>query len=335
MTLVTQLEETSRLAVQRRWEYFMSIRNARRALILAAAALAACSSEYADTGTQSMTPAATGSAGSRPTAAQPAAGTGMAARPTTPPATTAPAANSGNMGRAGTSAPATTPTTAANGGASGAGSTPPGATAGAGAAGSGTSSATAGSVATVGGSSAGSAGSGGSGSTPSAGAGMCCDDGDCLCHGPAPSELTAGAGPYKVERARVTSGTLHYPTDAEPPLAAVVLCGGFLNTGPEMDSWGPMYASHGIVTVIVTTDGADIPEIRATRLLAAIDELKMLNGDSSSPLSGKLSGRYGTSGYSMGGGGTTIASGQNAEVKTSIGLAPWGGSGNNVKAATL
>jgi dienelactone hydrolase len=96
-----------------------------------------------------------------------------------------------------------------------------------------------------------------------------------------------------------------------------------------------MYASHGIVTVIVTTDGADIPEIRATRLLAAIDELKMLNGDSSSPLNGKLSGRYGTSGYSMGGGGTTIATGQNAEIKTSIGLAPWGGSGNNVKAATL
>jgi len=164
---------------------------------------------------------------------------------------------------------------------------------------------------------------------------MCCDDGDCLCHGPAPTELSAGAGPFKTERAVISSGTLHYPTDAEPPFAAVVLCGGFLNTGPEMDSWGPMYASHGIVTVIVTTDGADIPDIRAARLLAAIDELKELNTGSGSPISGKLSGRFGTSGYSMGGGGTTLASGQSAEVKTSIGLAPWGGSGNNVKAATL
>lgn len=312
----------------------MSIRKARRALSLAAVALAACSSEYADTGYQTMTPAATGSAGSRPTSAQPVAG--APSRPTTPPSTTppGPAANNTNAGRAST-APATPPSTAANGGASGTGSASPAGAAGAGAAGSGASAAAAGRVAAAGGAPAGTAGSGGSGSTPSAGTGMCCDDGDCLCHGPAPSELTAGAGPFKVESARITSGTLHYPTDAEPPLAAVVLCGGFLNTGPEMASWGPMYASHGIVTVIVTTDGADIPEIRATRLLAAIDELKMLNGDGSSPLNGKLAGRYGTSGYSMGGGGTTIASGQNAEVKTSIGLAPWGGSGNNVKAATL
>jgi hypothetical protein len=279
-----------------------------------------------------MTPAATGSAGSRPTAAQPVAGSGMPARPTMAPSTTpGTAANSGSTARAGTSDPTSTPGTAANSG----GSASPAGAAGAGAAGSGPSAAAAGRVAAVGGSSAGTAGSGGSGSTPSAGSGMCCDDGDCLCHGPAPSELTASAGSFKVESARIGSGTLHYPTDAEPPLAAVVLCGGFLNTGPEMASWGPMYASHGIVTVIVTTDGADIPEIRATRLLAAIDELKMLNGDSSSPLNGKLSGRYGTSGYSMGGGGTTIATGQNAEIKTSIGLAPWGGSGNNVKAATL
>jgi dienelactone hydrolase len=102
-----------------------------------------------------------------------------------------------------------------------------------------------------------------------------------------------------------------------------------------MDSWGPFYASHGIVTVIVTTDGADIPDIRASRLLAAIDELKKLNTDSGSPISGKLSGRYGTSGYSMGGGGTTIASGQSAELKTSVGLAAWGGSGQGVKVPTL
>lgn len=156
-----------------------------------------------------------------------------------------------------------------------------------------------------------------------------------MCHGPVPTELSASAGPFKTERAVITSGTLHYPTDAEPPFAAVALCGGFLNTGPEMDSWGPMYASHGIVTVIVTTSGADIPDIRAARLLAAIDELKELNGDSSSPLNGKLSGRYGTSGYSMGGGGTTLASGQNMELKTSVGLAPWGGSGNGVTTATL
>ena len=305
----------------------MSIRNARRALIFAALPLAACSSEYADAG-QSMTAAASGSAGSRPTATQPVAGSGMAARPTTSAPT--PAANSGSMARAGSGAAAesgaTTPTSgsAGSGGVDSAGAAGSGPRAGAAAAGAADTT-------------AGTAGAGGAVSPGSSDAntGMCCDDGDCLCHGPVPTELSASAGPFKTERAVITSGTLHYPTDAEPPFAAVALCGGFLNTGPEMDPWGPMYASHGIVTVIVTTSGADIPDIRAARLLAAIDELKELNGDSSSPLNGKLSGRYGTSGYSMGGGGTTLASGQNMELKTSVGLAPWGGSGKGVTTATL
>ena len=201
-----------------------------------------------------------------------------------------------------------------------------------------------GTLAAVGGTSAqaSAAGEGGAGAAgPAAVAGSggekgtCCSDGDCLCHGPAPTELSVAPGPYKTERKVISSGTLHYPTDAEPPFAAVALCGGFLNTGPEMDSWGPFYASHGIVTVIVTTDGADIPDIRASRLLAAIDELKKLNTDSGSPIADKLSGRYGTSGYSMGGGGTTIASGQAPELKTSVGLAAWGGSGTGVKVPTL
>jgi hypothetical protein len=50
---------------------------------------------------------------------------------------------------------------------------------------------------------------------------------------------------------------------------------------------------------------------------------------------GKMSNRYGTSGYSMGGGGTTIASGQDATLRTSIGLAAWGGQGTGVQVPTL
>jgi hypothetical protein len=96
-----------------------------------------------------------------------------------------------------------------------------------------------------------------------------------------------------------------------------------------------MYASHGIVTIITTTTGADLPDLRATKLLAAVAELKKLNMDSGGPLSGKLAGRYGTSGYSMGGGGTTIASGDDATLKTSVGLAAFGGSGAGVKVPTL
>jgi pimeloyl-ACP methyl ester carboxylesterase len=172
----------------------------------------------------------------------------------------------------------------------------------------------------------------GSGAT---GKGACCASGDCLCHGPDPMALTVSKGPYQTQSIPMTTGTGYYPTDAEPPFAAVVLCGGFLKTGPEMETWAPFYASYGIVTVIVTTTGADLPDLRATKLLAAIDELEMLNKGSSGPLAGKLAGRYGTSGYSMGGGGTTIASGTDATLKTSVGLAPWGGSGANVKVPTL
>jgi hypothetical protein len=148
--------------------------------------------------------------------------------------------------------------------------------------------------------------------------------------------LTTAKGPYQTMSQPIMTGTVYYPTgDAAPPFAAVVLCGGFLNTGPEMEAWAPLYASYGIVTVIVTTTGADLPDLRATKLLAAVDELEMMNKGTSGPLAGKLSGRYGTSGYSMGGGGTTIASGSRATLKTSVGLAPWGGVGEGVKVPTL
>jgi hypothetical protein len=148
--------------------------------------------------------------------------------------------------------------------------------------------------------------------------------------------LTASKGPYPTMSLRMQSGTAYYPAgDAKPPFAAVAICGGFLNSGPEMETWGPFYASYGIVTVITSTTGADLPDIRAQRLLGAIKELKMLNMGSSGPLAGKLAGRYGTSGYSMGGGGTTIASGQDPTLKTSVGLAAWGGVGEGVKVPTL
>jgi dienelactone hydrolase len=147
--------------------------------------------------------------------------------------------------------------------------------------------------------------------------------------------LTSKAGPFKTATFTVTGGTVHYPTDAEPPLAGISICPGFTNVGPEMAPWGPFYASHGIVTVVTDTLGTDGPDVRATKLLAALTQLKAENTKSGSPLNGKLAGRYGTSGYSMGGGGTTLASNTDATLKTSIGLAPWGGNGTGVTVPTL
>jgi hypothetical protein len=102
-----------------------------------------------------------------------------------------------------------------------------------------------------------------------------------------------------------------------------------------MAAWGPFYASHGIVMVAVWTIGSDIPEIRAIKLLAAVDELKAENTKSGSPLSNKLVGWYGTSGYSMGGGGTTIATVSEQTLRTSVGLAAWGPVGRGIVTPTL
>ena len=92
-------------------------------------------------------------------------------------------------------------------------------------------------------------------------------------------------------------------------------------TATRANTPGATRLQWGIVTVVTNTGGADAPNVRGDKLVAAIQELKTKNTDSSSPLNGKLAGRYGTSGYSMGGGGTTFASEKDPTMLTSVGLA--------------
>lgn len=165
--------------------------------------------------------------------------------------------------------------------------------------------------------------------------GACCPDGDCVCHGPDPSTLTDRAGPFQVDTIRGSTGTVFYPSDAEPPFAGLAIAAGFLNTGVEILDWGEFFASHGIVTVVTTTTGADLPAIRAAKLASSIEELERLNAEGGNPLSGAMSGRYGTSGYSMGGGGTTIASADDSSLVSSVGLAPWAPVGRGITTPTL
>jgi hypothetical protein len=164
--------------------------------------------------------------------------------------------------------------------------------------------------------------------------GECCDDGDCLCHGSAPTQLTDRNGEFQTESLRVTTGTLFYPTDAEPPFAGLAIAAGFLNTGAEILDWGEFYASHGIVTLVTATLGTDFPDLRAAKLAASIDELQSLN-EGDSPIAGQMSGRYGTSGYSMGGGGTTLATASDSTLLSSVGLAAWTPVGRGISTPTL
>jgi pimeloyl-ACP methyl ester carboxylesterase len=165
--------------------------------------------------------------------------------------------------------------------------------------------------------------------------GECCSDGNCLCHGPAPTAPTDRDGSFRTASLSVDTGTLFYPEDAEPPFAGLAICAGFLNTGREILDWGQFFASHGIVTLVTTTNGADFPAVRASKLAASIEELKSMDAESGTPVSGRMSGRYGTSGYSMGGGGTTIATTNDKSLLSSVGLAPWEPTGRGVVTPTL
>jgi hypothetical protein len=76
--------------------------------------------------------------------------------------------------------------------------------------------------------------------------------------------------------------------------------------------------------MIVDTGSGDQPAARGTALLHGIDALKAENTNSSSPLLGKLAGRYGTSGFSMGGGATTYAAQMDSTLLTNVAIMPWG-----------
>jgi hypothetical protein len=168
----------------------------------------------------------------------------------------------------------------------------------------------------------------GSGSAGMTGAGMCCSSGDCLCHGTPPAAPTSAEGPFKYESYDLASaGCVFYPTDAEPPFAAVTVSDGYLGSGgcgfSQTGDWGPLYASWGIVAMIIHTGSGDQPQTRGAKLSAGVEAFKMENMKSGSPLMGKLSGRYGTSGFSMGGGGTTYSAQDDATLKSNVSIMAW------------
>jgi hypothetical protein len=180
----------------------------------------------------------------------------------------------------------------------------------------------------TGGGTGGTGGTAGSGGT-AGGTGTCCSDGNCLCHGPAPSQLTSSNGPYTTTSYSLAGvGCIYYPTNGVAPFAGVAISDGYLGSGgcgrTQTSGWGPLYASHGIVTMIIETSGSDQPSTRGTKLLRGIAGLKAENENGSSPLHGKMAGRYGTSGFSMGGGGTTYAASQDSSLLTSVAIMPWG-----------
>jgi len=123
---------------------------------------------------------------------------------------------------------------------------------------------------------------------------------------------------------RYAGTTIFYPTDgAANSLSAVVMCPGFTAARSSIQDWGPFFASHGIVLMIIDTNSTlDQVPARADALWDAVQTLQNENSTSGTPLSGKLNGKFGLAGWSMGGGGTWIASKAHADVvKSAVTLA--------------
>lgn len=164
------------------------------------------------------------------------------------------------------------------------------------------------------------------------GDGACCADGDCVCRGGEPSETFATSeGPFETSSYAMgfrdgpdfLGATIYYPTDAEPPLSGVVLCPGFTALQNSIAGWGPFFASHGIVTMVIDTNTPLVPvSQRDDALLDALASLKAENTRMDSPLFDQLSAdRFGLGGWSMGGGGTWLATQAHPELKTGMTLA--------------
>lgn len=154
-------------------------------------------------------------------------------------------------------------------------------------------------------------------------------------HGDPPLILRDTPGPYAVQSYDIDAGRVYYPVGAQAPFAGLSLCGGFLNSGDEMLDWGQFYASWGIVTVIAWTGILDLPFMRAWSLADGVSGLQAENASPLSPIYQKMSGRYGTTGYSMGGGGTTIAAKSDSSHKVTIGMAPWAPEGDGLTVPAL
>jgi hypothetical protein len=135
------------------------------------------------------------------------------------------------------------------------------------------------------------------------------------------------------------AGCIFYPTNADAPFAAVTVSDGFGGAGgcnsAQTGQWGPLYASWGIVAMIIDTGASDQPNVRGQKLTAGIAAFKSENMKMGSPLMGKLSGRYGTSGFSMGGGGTTYTAAADSTLLTNVAIMAWGPVTTGIKVPSL
>lgn len=151
-------------------------------------------------------------------------------------------------------------------------------------------------------------------------------------HHPAPSHTSTAAhhhAPFAVRTTVVPrtaalgfgGGVIYTPQDTgKPVLGAVVITPGFTDTDANEKEMAELVASQGFVAFAIdtlTTD--DLPDLRATQMLAAADYLT----GRSAVRSQVSKDDVGLIGYSFGGGGTMQAAQSRPSIKAAIGLMPF------------
>jgi hypothetical protein len=154
------------------------------------------------------------------------------------------------------------------------------------------------------------------------------------CEGVTLESLT-NPGPFSVATLTEANGirngpnylgaTIYYPLNATPPFASIAIVPGFTALPASVVEWGPFYASHGIVTIIIGTNSIfDLPEARANALIDALVTIKQENTRVASPLAGQLNlEQLAVSGWSMGGGGAQRAAVLDNTIAGVVALCPF------------
>jgi hypothetical protein len=148
-------------------------------------------------------------------------------------------------------------------------------------------------------------------------------------------ESLTNPGPFEVQTLNQSDGirngpdyfgaTIYYPTNANPPFASIAIVPGFTAQPSSVENWGPFYASHGIVTIIIGTNNIfDFPEARAYALIDALETIRYENTRETSPLEGALNlAQLAVSGHSMGGGGAQRAAVLDSSIAGVVALCPF------------
>lgn len=128
--------------------------------------------------------------------------------------------------------------------------------------------------------------------------------------------------------AEFKSATIFYPLTLSfaPPMGAVVLMPGYTGVADAYDWWGPALASVGIATMVIDTNTpTDTFQPRKEAHIAAVEFLRSVNEDSSSPIAGKIdTNKLAIMGHSLAGGASLAAAEELGDsIKAVVPLLPY------------